>query len=143
MVEGTPGNSHLQRAADLIASREFERAARAARRALEQSPDDPEAHRILAWALWGLSEFSRAELAARAALRLSPNDADVHSTLALILGDRGKRRGAREHHEQAVSLAPTVATYHTRYARFLLNSKTWSILPRTRPGLWGRTTPSK
>lgn len=78
--------THRQRAADLIALRKFERAAQEARRALQRHPDDAEAYRLLAWALWGQGELSRAESAARNALRLAPNEADVHSTLALLFG---------------------------------------------------------
>ena len=118
---------HRQRAADLIELRKFERAAQEARRALHLHPDDADAYRLLAWALWGQGELSRAESAARSALRLAPDEADVHSTLALILAGRGKRQEAREHHERAITLAPTVAGLHTRYARFLLEEIDWTM----------------
>ncbi len=124
-----PAN-HLQRAADLIALRKFERAADEVRRALQQNPADAEAQRLLAWALWGQGELSRAEFAARTALHTAPNNADAHSILALVLADRGKRQEARDHHERAIALAPTVATFHTRYAHFLLRTERWAAALR-------------
>ncbi|MBN1659769.1 MAG: tetratricopeptide repeat protein [Anaerolineae bacterium] len=67
MPTSSPGVNHLQRAADLIALRRYDKAIEEARRALRQDPDAAEAHRLLAWALWAQGELSRAEFAARAA----------------------------------------------------------------------------
>jgi tetratricopeptide (TPR) repeat protein len=121
---------HRQRAADLIALRKFDQAVQAARHALRQHPDDAEAQRFLAWALWGQNELSRAELAARAALRLAPDGPDAHSILALVLASRGKYQEARQHHERAVALAPNVPAFHVRYGALLLNTDRWAAALR-------------
>jgi Flp pilus assembly protein TadD len=120
----------VRRARVLIDLRKYGHAVREARRALRSEPNDPEAHRLLARALWGQNKLRQARASAETAVGLAPQDAHAHSTLAGILYANGDKRGARAHHEQAVTLDPGLACFHTRYARFLLGVYRTSRSPR-------------
>lgn len=111
----------------LIELRLFDQAIREVQRALQQDPNDAEAHRLLAWALWKQGKLSQARVSARTAVRLAPQSADAFSTLALIVDQLGWHAAAQKHHKQAIVLAPHVAIFHTRYANHFLRTRQWQV----------------
>ena len=108
-------SQYRDRILTLIELGKLPQAIREAHRALKQNPEDAEAHRLLAWAIWERGDPKAAEGPARSALRLAPHSAEAHSTLALILANLNKHREAERLHKQAIAMAPRSAEFHVRY----------------------------
>ncbi len=91
-------------------SGDWQRAESLLEEALAASPDDVEAHRYLAEALWhrGATEEALSQMAT--ASRLRPTDARLPVRAGEMLLARGARAAALAHAEQAIGLDPQLAT---------------------------------
>jgi Flp pilus assembly protein TadD len=121
-----PDAFHHQRVLALLELRKYDPAAREARLALQQDPDNAEAHRLLAFALWRQGKEAKAERTARTALGLAASRPECHGTLAYILSYQGRHEEAEMHYQKAIALAPWNHMLHYVYAEFYLRTRQWA-----------------
>jgi Flp pilus assembly protein TadD len=89
-----------------------------ARRALDESPDDAQAHLRLGQALLGQGKLEEAAAELRAALELDPNATDATVLLAAVLERRGQRDDARRALIEALARRPGNARLHFALGSF-------------------------
>jgi Flp pilus assembly protein TadD len=96
-----------------------EQAAEALRRAVEISPNDPEAHNNLANALAELGEGEAAESGYLSALALRPDYAEAHMNLGILLARSGRDSEAEGCYRTAVATDPDFLAARLQLARYL------------------------
>lgn len=89
----------------------------AAREALSASPDDPQAHRLLAMALRASGDGEAARASIEQAIALAPDDADLHFERA------GYLLGAHQLAEAQAALAQTLALDPNQFGAYLLQAQ--------------------
>jgi tetratricopeptide (TPR) repeat protein len=102
---------------DALRRKAFEEALAAARDAVDDASDDPQAHRLLAMALRGSGDGDAARASIERAIALSPDDADLHFERA------GYLLGARQVAGAQAALAQTVALDPNQFGAYVLQGQ--------------------
>lgn len=90
-----------------------------ARRAIDLSPEMPNAHFNLGVSLREQRKIAEAATAFRAAIKIKPDYADAHNALGHALAVQGQFQAAEQHLRRAVELNPRFADAHTNLGNIL------------------------
>lgn len=115
----------LARALLLYQQSRYDLAEQEIRRVLDQSPNDPGAHALLALCLAQQEKFDAAQQEAEQAIALAPAWAYPHSCLASVLEDRRRYSQAEAAAREAIRLEPANANYRGRLASTLFHQEKW------------------
>lgn len=118
-------NNHLAQARLLLQTRHYAEAESALRQALAAHPNDPDAHALLALALYALGRNDDALREAHLAVGLAPDQGFPHYVRALILLDDRQADDALRAVHEALRLDPTSARYHALLGRIYLRKRDW------------------
>ncbi|MCD6309380.1 MAG: tetratricopeptide repeat protein, partial [Candidatus Eremiobacteraeota bacterium] len=118
----TPEQDCLHAYAELLMKRYF-RTIKFARRALDVSPNYPEAQRILVMAYQGEGRLAEAELTARAAIIAAPDNPDGYYLMGSILAGIGELEESEKNFQKAIELDPGNIDFQLDYAAFLLHQR--------------------
>jgi type IV pilus assembly protein PilF len=102
-AQGNPGELYVQIAAEYYRMGEIEPALKNAQKALEEDPNNAQAHNVIATIYQQLRQPDMAEQHFRTALGLAPNDPYLLMAWGNFLCDRGDVAGAAVQYQQALA----------------------------------------
>jgi tetratricopeptide (TPR) repeat protein len=115
----------LERAVQLIQLSRYDLAQQELRRQVAESPNDPQAHALLALCLAKGEHLAEATAEAQEAVRLAPDLAFTHYALADVLHDRGRLDEATGAVQEAIRLDPEDPDYHALLSQIHLDQRRW------------------
>lgn len=113
-----------------IGLKQFKRAEKTARRALELQSENEWFLRMLSISLRFQNRFRRALVPAQECVRIAPMSADSHIELAACLVECRRFAKAHQHLDKALELAPTAPAGHFAKGFLLLKQKQWQLAER-------------
>ncbi len=117
--------SHLLRAQMLLQTGRAAEALQMLQPALAESPEDPEAHRLLALGHLMLEQYPPAEEAARRAVGLAPDAPQMHDALARVLLYRNRNQEAEASARETLRLDPEDPDSHELNAIVAMRRERW------------------
>lgn len=99
----SPARLNVELGKAYIHEGDYKQAMAKLQRAIEYSPNYPEAHGTLAILHWRLGEQDKAERAFREAVRLNPDDPQFHNNYGVFLCERERYDAAEEQFVQALA----------------------------------------
>lgn len=119
-----PPHSHLDRGSALAEKGDLDGAIAEFRQAVQQNPNDVDAHYNLGIALHSKGDLEGAIAEFREAIRLKPDFTRAHINLGNTLDDKGDRDGAIAEYRKALILKPDDADAHFNLAVTLHRGET-------------------